>query len=499
MPEEDQSCYSRVYWHVPGTEQETDTLIYERPEAKDLLFSPLITDDGKYLLLNVWLGTDPKNRVYYREVESDGPFIPLLDDFDAAYHFIHNVGPVFYFQTDLDAARGRIIAIDIHSPERSDWREVLPEQADVIAFALVVHQQFVVVYKQDAHHEIQRYSLEGRFSGQIALPMPGSITEIAGRPEDRELFLKFASFLYPPSVLRYDFPGDRLECWRGPHLNFDLDRYETEQVFYTSKDGTRVPLFLVHKKGLLLDGTNPTLLYGYGGFNISLTPEFTPDHLLWLENGGVYAQANIRGGDEYGEAWHLAGMLEKKQNVFDDFIAAAEWLIANNYTRSEKLAINGGSNGGLLVAACMVQRPDLYGAVVCEVPVIDMLRYHKFTVGRYWIPEYGNAEENAEHFQFLYAYSPLHRVKPGVAYPATLIMAADTDDRVVPSHAKKFAATLQAATSGDAPVLLRIETKAGHGFGKPVAKIVAERSDVYAFLFRQFGMSLGHEQGSAIR
>lgn len=490
VPEEDQSCYSRVYWHTLGTPQTEDQLIYERPETKELGFSPFITDDGKYLMLHVWLGTDPKNRLYYREVASDGQFIRLLDDFDAAYHFIHNVGPVFYFQTDLDAPRGRIIAIDSERPERANWREILPEQDDVIDFAAVVNQQFVVTAKQDAHHHIKRYDLDGQFLGEIELPTLGSIAGMAGEPADTEVFLNFTSFLYPPRVLRYDFLNDTLTLWRGPDLNFAPDQYETKQVFYTSKDGTRVPMFLTHKKGLVLDGANPTLLYGYGGFNVSLTPAFSPTNLFWLECGGIYAQANLRGGDEYGEEWHLAGMLEKKQNVFDDFIAAAEWLIANRYTNKSRLAINGGSNGGLLVAACMVQRPDLYGAVVCEVPVIDMLRYHKFTVGRYWIPEYGNAEENPEHFKFLYAYSPLHNIQPGAAYPAILIMAADTDDRVVPAHAKKFAATLQAASNGEEPILLRIETRAGHGLGKPTAKIIEARGDVFAFLFQQFDMTL---------
>lgn len=491
VPEEDQSCYSRVYWHRLGTPQEDDQLVYERPEAKELGFSPFISDDGKYLMLHVWLGTDPKNRFYYREVESDGPFIRLLDDFDAAYHFIYNVGPIFYFHTNFDAPRGRIIAIDSEQPERANWREVLPEQADVIASVCVANQQFIVTWKHDAHHLVKRYSLAGQPLGEIALPALGSIPVTSSEPEATEVFLHFMSFLYPPSILRYDFLNDTLSIWRGPQLNFKTEQYETKQVFYTSKDGTRVPMFLTHKKDLVLNGTNPTLLYGYGGFNISLTPEFSPYDLLWLECGGVYAQPNLRGGDEYGEEWHLNGMLEKKQNVFDDFIAAAEWLIANNYTSSSRLAINGGSNGGLLVAACMVQRPELYGAVVCEVPVIDMLRYHKFTVGRYWIPEYGNAEADPEHFKFLYAYSPLHNVRPGVAYPATLIMAADTDDRVVPAHAKKFAATLQAATSGEKTILLRVETKAGHGLGKPTAKVIEARSDVFAFLFQEFNMGIG--------
>jgi len=488
VAEEDESCYSRIYWHSLGTAQEEDVLIYERPDAKELSFSPLITDDGSYLLLRVWLGTDPKNRLYYRKVASHNTFVRLLDDFDAAYHFLHNVGSVFYFQTDLDAPRGRVIAIDVEHPERANWREVVPVQDDALGVVAVVSQQFVAVYKQDAHHSVKRYSLEGQFLGEISLPTLGSIVGMAGEADRTEIFLNFTSFLYPTSVFRYDFLVDTLTLWCGPDLQIESEQYQVEQVFYTSKDGTRIPMFLTYKKSLVLDGTNPTLLYGYGGFNISLTPTFSANILFWLEQGGIYAQPSLRGGDEYGEEWHMAGMLEKKQNVFDDFIAAAEWLIEQKYTNTARLASNGGSNGGLLVAACMVQRPDLFGAVVCEVPVIDMLRYHKFTVGRYWISEYGNAESSAEHFRFLYAYSPLHNIQAGVAYPATLIMAADTDDRVVPSHAKKFAAALQAATSGVQPILLRIETKAGHGFGKPTAKVIEGRGDVYAFLFQQFGM-----------
>lgn len=490
VPAEDQNNYCRIYWHTLGTRQEEDLLIYERPDAKELGFSPMVSDDGNYLLLYVRLGTNPKNRFYYRAIDSSGPFRRLLDDFDASYNFVHNIGSFFYFHTNLNAPRGRIIAIDTEHPEQANWREVLPEQEDVIDAVHVVHQQYIVVLKHDAHHLVKRYDMDGKLLGEITLPTLGSIVEITGEPGDSEVFLHFMSFLYPPSIWRYDFVTETLSLWRGPHLHFATEQYETTQVFYHSKDGTRVPMFLTHKKGLVLDGANPTLLYGYGGFNISLTPAFSSHHLLWLENGGVFAQPNLRGGDEYGEEWHLAGMLEKKQNVFDDFIAAAEWLIANNYTNSSRLAINGGSNGGLLVAACMVQRPDLYGAVLCEVPVIDMLRYHKFTVGRYWVSEYGNAEQDPAHFAFLYAYSPLHNVQPGVAYPATLLMAADTDDRVVPSHAKKFAATLQAATGGTQPILLRIEMKAGHGLGKPTTKIIEARGDAFTFLFQQFGMQM---------
>ncbi len=489
VAEGEESYNNKVYWHTLGSAQEQDQLVFERPDAKELAFDPIITDDGKYLLLNVWHGTDPKNRIYYREVASDGPFVRLLDEADAAYSFIGNNGPVFYFQTDLNAPRGRIIAIDTRTPERAQWRELVPEQTDVIAFALLINRHFVVTYLHDAHHQIKLYHSDGTFAREVALPTLGSLIDIAGREQQTEFFFSFTSYLYPPTIYRYDFASETLSVLYNPSINFDASNYETVQVFYPSKDGTRVPMFLTYKKGLQRDGNNPTLLYGYGGFTVSLTPTFSPTMLLWVEQGGIYAVANLRGGNEYGEEWHQAGMLEKKQNVFDDFIAAAEWLVANKYTNTPKLAINGGSNGGLLTGACLVQRPDLYGAVVCEVPVIDMLRYHRFTVGRYWIPEYGDAEHSAEHFKFLYAYSPLHNVKEGVTYPPTLIMTADTDDRVVPAHAKKFTATLQAANSGEHPIILRLEMKAGHGMGKPIAKVIEERSDMLAFLFKTFAMS----------
>ena len=488
VPEEDQSNYSRVYWHTLGTQQQTDVLVYERPDAKELSFSPSVTDDGAYLVLHVWHGTDPENRLYYREVGSDGTFVRLLDEADAMYHMIGNSGPIFYFHTDLDAPRGRVIAIDLRSPEREHWQELIPQQDDVVAFVSMINQQFVVTYMHDAHHQMMIFNLDGSFSHEIPLPTLGSVVGISGEPEDTEMFVSFTSYLFPPTTYHYDFPSSALTLFRRPEIKFDPADYETTQVFYPSKDGTHIPLFLTYKRGLQLDGNNPTFLYGYGGFNVSLTPGFAVSRLLWLEHGGIFALANLRGGNEYGEEWHRAGMLEKKQNVFDDFIAAAEWLIANKYTSTPKLVINGGSNGGLLVGACMVQRPDLYGAVVCAVPVIDMLRYHKFTIGRYWTGEFGNAEADADQFKFMYAYSPLHNVKDGVAYPATLILSADTDDRVVPSHAKKFAARLQEANGGPNPILLRIETKACHGLGKPTTKVIEEQTDMYAFLFDRFGM-----------
>ncbi len=486
---EDQTNFNKVYLHKLDTSQIEDQLIFERPDAKELGFDPIVTDDGKYLVLNVYLGTDPKNRIYYREIDSETSFIRLLDEADAEYTFLGNDGPIFYFSTTQNAPRGRIIAIDTRNPERTYWQELVPQQDDVIAFALLANHEFVVVYMHDAHHQMKRYAMYGHFLGEIVLPTLGSIVEISGEVDESELFIGFTSFLFPTEIYRYDFVTDTLTLLHGSEIKFDSSGYETEQVFYPSKDGTRVPMFLTHKKSLVKDSTNPTLLYGYGGFNISLTPAFSLVALLWVESGGIYAVANLRGGGEYGEEWHQAGMFAKKQNVFDDFIAAGEWLIANKYTSTEKLAINGGSNGGLLTGACLVQRPDLYGAVVCEVPVIDMLRYHRFTVGRYWVPEYGDAEHDAEHFTFLYAYSPLHNVKEGVHYPPTLIMTADTDDRVVPAHAKKFTATLQRAHNGENPPLLRLELKAGHGMGKPTTKIIDERSDMLAFLFKIFGMS----------
>ena len=491
VPEEDRNTHNRVYWHQLGTPQDQDKLIFERKDDKELGFYPMISEDGKYLLLYVYRGTDPKNRIYYREVESDKDFVRLLDKADARYEPIGNVGPVLYFQTDLEAPRGRIVAIDIQKPERESWKEILPEQETAIAYVAMVSNHLVVATMQDARHVLKIYDLEGKFVRDLKLPGIGSVFGLSGKQDQTEMFFSYVSFLQPQSAFRYDFATDKVELFRGPELKADLSGYETKQVFYQSKDGTKVPMFIVHKKDVALDGKNPVLLYAYGGFNASLTPRFSPSRLVWLENGGIFAQANLRGGGEYGEEWHQAGTLGSKQNVFDDFIAAAEWLIENKYTSSKRLAIIGGSNGGLLTAACMLQRPDLYGAVLSLVPVTDMLRFHKFSVGRYWVSDYGNAEKDPEHFKFLYAYSPIHNVKPAV-YPPTLITTADTDDRVVPMHGKKFAAALQAADQGKNPILLRVETKAGHGRGKPTAKRIEEAADIYSFLFITFGMNVAY-------
>ncbi len=489
VPEEDLDSYNRVYWHKLGTPQSGDVLVYEDPAHKDWGFGPFVTDDGKYLGLYVSHGTDERNGIYYREVSKEGEFVKLLEVGEARFNPIDNIGTVWYFDTNLDAPKSRVIAIDVAKPDRANWREVIPQGNDPISLVSMVNNQLVVAYLHDAHHVIKIFNTSGEFDRDIELPTIGSVFGLSGERKDTEMFFALTSFLYPTTAFRYDFKKKEVSIFRRPEVDFDASNYETKQVFYNSKDGTRVPMFITCKKGMALDGSNPTILYGYGGFNQSITPYFSVADAFWLESGGVYAVANIRGGEEYGEEWHQGGILDRKQNVFDDFLAAAEWLIANKYTSTPRLAIEGGSNGGLLTAACMLQRPGLFGAVICEVPVTDMLRYHKFTIGRYWASDYGTSDD-PEQFKFLYAYSPAHNVKPGVTYPPALITTADTDDRVVPMHAKKFAAALQAADTGENPILIRIETKAGHGGGKPTTKRIEEASDVYAFLFKIFDMKM---------
>ncbi|MFC0301994.1 prolyl oligopeptidase family protein [Virgibacillus soli] len=484
---EDESKYSRVYFHRIGTKQEEDILVHEQPEDKEFDFSPFITDDGAYIGLYVFLGTANENRLYIKSLHSSDPFIRLLDAGDAAYYYITNEGTTFYFQTDLGAPNGRIITIDLNKPERENWVEVIPEQEDVIDFIKAIDDEFIIAYLHDAHHQLHVYNKTGEHVRRIKLLEIGSITDIQVNKEDKVIYFGMTSFLSPTTIYQYNVQTDQLNVLEKAQLLVETDAFETIQVFYSSKDGTKIPMFVTKPKDLSLNGENPVILYGYGGFNISLTPAFNPAILRWLEKGGVYAVANLRGGNEYGEDWHKDGILENKQNVFDDFIAAGEWLIENNYTNENKLSIMGGSNGGLLVAACMVQRPDLFGAVICRVPVIDMLRYHKFTIGRYWIPEFGSAE-NPEHFPFLYAYSPLHNVQDGEQYPPVLIATAESDDRVVPGHALKFAATLNEKADPNTRVVLRLEEKAGHGHGKPISKIIDEWVDFFAFLDKELSM-----------
>ncbi len=480
---EDRNNYSSVWWHQLGTDQSQDVLVYNEPNDKTLGFFPYVSEDGDYLVLWVYRGTDPKNGIYVRRVGETGEFTRLAEQGVASFTPIDNIGSTGYFYTDLDAPRKRVVTIDLEDPS-AGWKELIPESDDVIDFVSMVSNHLVVAYKHHAHHQMKIFDNKGGFVRDIELPTIGSIGGLSGNREDSEMFFSFESFLFPTTAYRYDFATDKVEVFRESQVAFDASQYETKQVFVTSKDGTRVPMFVTHRKDIALDGGNHTWLYGYGGFNISLTPSFRISRLLWLESGGVYAVANLRGGDEYGEEWHQGGVLDRKQNVFDDFIACAEYLVENKYTRRDKLAINGGSNGGLLVAACMTQRPDLFGAVVCQVPVIDMLRYHKFTVGRYWVSDYGNAEDDANAFKYLMEYSPLHNVREGESYPPTLVTSADTDDRVVPAHAKKFVARVQAADAGDNPILLRVETKAGHGAGKPTTKIIEELGDIYSFLYQ---------------
>jgi prolyl oligopeptidase len=484
----DTNYYQKLYFHKLGTPQSADELIYKRDDQKEWGFGGAVTDDGHYLILYVSVGTDPRNRVYYKDLTKPAsPVVPLMDKMDAAYNFVDNDGPVFWFVTNQGATLSRLVEVELRQPEPEHWKTIVPESADKLEFASMVDHKFIASYLKDAHTEVKVFDRSGKFLRTVELPGIGTAGGFGGRREQRYTFYSYTSYATPATIYRYDVATGKSTVFRQPKVKFHPEDYETRQVFYSSKDGTRVPMFITSKKGLKLDGTNPTLLYGYGGFDVPLTPGFSVGSLVWMEMGGVYAVANLRGGGEYGEPWHLAGTKLRKQNVFDDFIAAGEWLIANHYTVSSKLAIQGGSNGGLLVGACMAQRPELYGAALPAVGVMDMLRFHKFTIGWAWTSDYGSSD-NAEEFAAIYKYSPLHNIKAGVQYPATLIMTADHDDRVVPAHSFKFAATLQADQAGPAPVLIRIQTKAGHGAGKPISKTIDEITDAWGFLVKSLGM-----------
>jgi prolyl oligopeptidase len=487
--------YQKLFFHALGTPQESDTLVYERPDEKEWSFGGHVSEDGAYLLIYIGQGTERKNRLYYKSLaEPDAPIVELLNEFDASYSFLGREGTQFWLETDNDAPRGRVVAVDIADPDPARWREVIPQSDETLQGVSLTGERFFASYLKDAHTQVKVFGLDGTLEREVALPGLGSAGGFGGKRHYMETFYAYTSFTVPTTLYRYDIPTGTSTVYRQPQVAFDPDAYETHQVFYASKDGTRIPLFLTHKKGLTRDGQNPTYLYGYGGFDISLTPSFSPGQVVWLELGGVLAVANLRGGGEYGKAWHDAGRRHNKQNVFDDFIAAAQWLITNGYTSTPKLAIGGGSNGGLLVGACLTQRPDLFGACLPAVGVLDMLRFHKFTIGWGWVPDYGSADV-PEDFPVLRAYSPLHNLQPGTAYPATLITTGDHDDRVVPAHSFKFAAALQAAQSGDAPTLIRIETRAGHGAGKPTAKVIEEAADRWAFLVKVLGMDLPESFG----
>ena len=480
----------KVYYHRVGSTQSSDVLVYERHDHPDWGFQLNVSDDGHYLIITVWVGTDDRYRIVVKDLtEPYGLPYELIDNFDHEYSFIDNDDHILYFKTNVDAPLRRVIAIDLKKPARENWEEIIPQTENALDSVGIVGNMFVCDYLKDAKTQVRLHAMDGSFVREVEFPSIGTAAGFDGRRKDTDTFYSFSSFALPPTTYRYNMITGSSELFRKADAKFNPDDYKTSQVFYDSKDGTKVPMFLCHKKSLKLDGSNPTLLYGYGGFNISITPNFSVSRLTWMEMGGVLAVANLRGGGEYGETWHKAGTKQNKQNVFDDFIAAAEWLVANKYTSSKKLAIQGGSNGGLLVGACMTQRPDLFGACLPAVGVMDMLRFHKFTAGRFWTDDYGSAD-NAEEFPALLKYSPYHNLQGGTQYPATLITTADTDDRVVPGHSFKFAAQLQASQSGTAPTLIRIETRAGHGAGKPTAKIIEEASDQWAFLVKTLGVDV---------
>jgi prolyl oligopeptidase len=478
----------KIYFHRLGTKQADDLLVYERPDQPKWGLGGGVTEDGRYLIINVSEGTDPRNRLHYLDLQDpmkpqvQGEVVRLIDVLEASYGVIGNDGSTLFLLTDLDAPRNKIIAIDLKNPDRANWKTLVPESKDVINGASYIGGKFVVNYMQDAKSVLAVFAKDGAPLGNIQLPGIGNVAGVSGREDESEMFFSFTSFTYPTTNFRADLATGKVEVFQAPKVAFDPSVYETKQVFYTSKDGTKVPMFITHRKGIKLDGSHPTLLYAYGGFNISLLPSFSTSNLAWMELGGIYAVANLRGGGEYGREWHLAGTKLKKQNVFDDFIAAGDYLVAEKFTSHDKLVISGGSNGGLLVGAVVNQRPDLAKVAFPAVGVMDMTRFQKFTIGWAWASDYGSVDDSAEMAAYLKGYSPIHNVKPGVRYPAVMVTTGDHDDRVHPGHSFKYAAALQAANpSNPLPMLIRIETNAGHGAGKPISKQIEETADKFAF------------------
>ncbi len=479
----------KIYYHRIGTPQSKDVLYYQNPAYPKRFYDVEVNEEETVMFLYE-SGAGAGNNLFVRDLRvPNSQFIQMTSDMDYQYAPMEVYGDTIYLYTNYDAPKNRLMTADIHHPGLSNWKELVPEQTEVLESAEVVDHRLILTYSKDASNHAYVHRLDGSRMHEIQLPSVGSVG-FSGKKNEKECFYSFTSFTVPGTIYRYDIDSNTSTLFVAPKVKFRLDDYKSEQVFFKSKDGTSIPMFLTYKKGLKRNGKNPVYLYGYGGFNISLSPSFSAIRIPFLENGGIYAQVNLRGGSEYGEEWHLAGTKMRKQNVFDDFIGAAEWLIAENYTTPEKIAIVGGSNGGLLVGACMTQRPDLFAVAIPQVGVMDMLRYHKFTIGWNWASDYGTSEDSREMFEYLHGYSPLHNLKPGVSYPATLVTTADHDDRVVPAHSFKFAATLQECHVGNNPVLIRIDTKAGHGGGKPMAKILEEQADIYGFIMHNLKMKV---------
>jgi len=477
----------KVYYHKIGTPQGQDVLFYQNPAHPLRFYSVSLNKEETMMFLHE-SGAGSGMNLYVRDLRvPDAQFIQMTSNMDLQYSPIETVGDNIYLLTNDGAPRGRVMVADIHKPGFKDWKELIGESKGVLEDVQFADDKLVLTYSQDASTHLYVYSLEGKELNEIKLPTAGR-AGFSGERGQKECFYSFASFTVPGTIYQYDMAQNKSTVYTEPKVKFDLGKYTTEQVFFISKDGTHVPMFLTYRKGLKHNGKNPVLIYGYGGFNISLSPNFSSMRIPFLENGGIYVQVNLRGGSEYGEEWHVAGTKMQKQNVFDDFISAAEWLVTNSFTSKDHIAIMGGSNGGLLVGACMTQRPDLFKVCIPQVGVMDMLRYHKFTIGWNWAPDYGTSEDSKEMFEYLYSYSPLHNLKKGVSYPATLVTTADHDDRVVPAHSFKFAATLQECQGGTAPVLIRIDSKAGHGGGKPLAKQLEEQADIYSFIMWNLGM-----------
>lgn len=481
--------FQKVYYHKIGTSQQQDRLVYEDKEHPLRYVGANLTEDERFLVLSISEGTDG-SEIKVRDLtdQQASGFTTIIPGFATNAGIVDNVGAKLLVQTNAGAPNYKVVLLDPKHPEAA-WKTIIPEATEKLEGVSTGGGKLFASYLKNACTQVVQYSIDGKPEHKIDLPGFGTASGFGAYREDKEFFYTYTSFTYPPTIFRYDIATGKSSLYQRSEVKFNPEEYETKQVFYPSADGKKVSLFITHKKGLILDGNNPTLLYAYGGFNISLTPAFSVANMVFLENGGVYCVANLRGGGEYGEDWHKDGMLDKKQNVFNDFISAAEYLVKQKYTRPEKLAIRGGSNGGLLVGACLTQRPDLFRVAIPQVGVLDMLRYHKFTVGWGWAVEYGSSDHE-DQFRYLIKYSPLHNIKKGTCYPATLVTTADHDDRVVPAHSFKFAATLQAAQGCNMPVLIRIDSKAGHGAGKPTAKLIDEAADIWSFIFYNMGVRL---------